>query len=79
MLTVPRVDEVLAARYTNERFVKVMPLSDVGSLDTAGYFDVQGCNDTNRCELFVFAGASAAILLARLDNLGKGASLRSSR
>jgi N-acetyl-gamma-glutamyl-phosphate reductase len=69
-----RLHEALASRYANERFVKVMPLSDASSVNTAGYFDVQACNDTNRCELFVFAGASAAILLARLDNLGKGAS-----
>ena len=68
-----RIHEVLIARYAAEPFVKVMPLSDVEALDK-GYFDVQGCNDTNRCELFVFAHESAAILLARLDNLGKGAS-----
>jgi N-acetyl-gamma-glutamyl-phosphate reductase len=50
-----------------------MPLSDLAALDD-GYFDVQGCNDTNRCEVFVFAGDGRAVLLARLDNLGKGAS-----
>jgi N-acetyl-gamma-glutamyl-phosphate reductase len=65
--------DVLRARYADERFVKTMPLSDVAALDS-GYFDVQACNDTNRCELFVFGSADQAILLARLDNLGKGAS-----
>jgi len=65
--------EVLRERYADERFIKTMPLSDVAALD-AGYFDVQACNDTNRCELFVFGSADQAILLARLDNLGKGAS-----
>jgi N-acetyl-gamma-glutamyl-phosphate reductase len=68
-----RLHDVLSERYADERFVKTMPLSDTAALD-AGYFDVQGCNDTNRCELFVFAGSDQAILLARLDNLGKGAS-----
>ena len=68
-----RIHEALRAHYANERFVKTMPLSDVAALD-AGYFDVQACNDTNRCELFVFASEDRAILLARLDNLGKGAS-----
>jgi N-acetyl-gamma-glutamyl-phosphate reductase len=63
----------LSAHYSGERFVKVMPLSDTAALDS-GYFDVQACNDTNRCELFVFANDRQAILLARLDNLGKGAS-----
>jgi N-acetyl-gamma-glutamyl-phosphate reductase len=68
-----RVQQVLSERYANERFVKTMPLSDLAALDD-GYFDVQGCNDTNRCEVFVFAGDGRAVLLARLDNLGKGAS-----
>jgi N-acetyl-gamma-glutamyl-phosphate reductase len=35
---------------------------------------VQACNDTNRVDLFVFANATQALLVARLDNLGKGAS-----
>jgi N-acetyl-gamma-glutamyl-phosphate reductase len=69
----PRIYQTLVDRYANERFIKVMPLSPVEALD-GGCFDVQACNDTNRCELFVFAGDSGAILLARLDNLGKGAS-----
>jgi N-acetyl-gamma-glutamyl-phosphate reductase len=63
----------LAERYADERFVKVMPLSDASTLQ-AGYFDVTACNDSNRAELFVFAGEGQALLLARLDNLGKGAS-----
>ena len=50
-----------------------MPFADASVLDE-GYFDVQACNDTNRCELFVFASGDQAILMARLDNLGKGAS-----
>jgi len=68
-----QLHDALAQRYANERFVKVMPFADASLLD-AGYFDVQACNDTNRCELFVFANADQAILMARLDNLGKGAS-----
>ncbi len=63
----------LAERYAGERFVKVMPLSDPAVLED-GFFDVQACNDSNRCELFVFAGEQQAVLLSRLDNLGKGAS-----
>jgi N-acetyl-gamma-glutamyl-phosphate reductase len=67
------VHTALSQRYADERFVKTMPLSDTAALE-AGYFDIQACNDSNRCELFVFAGEGQAILLARLDNLGKGAS-----
>ena len=35
---------------------------------------MQACNDSNRCELFVFANDHQVLLLSRLDNLGKGAS-----
>jgi N-acetyl-gamma-glutamyl-phosphate reductase len=35
---------------------------------------VQANNDSNRADLFVFAGDGQALLVARLDNLGKGAS-----
>jgi N-acetyl-gamma-glutamyl-phosphate reductase len=61
------------ARYAGEPFMRVMPLSDAATLED-GYFDVQACNDTNRCDVFVFADAQQALLVARLDNLGKGAS-----
>lgn len=59
--------------YAGERFVRVMPLNDPATLEAAA-FDVQGANDTNRVDLFVFANATQAILMSRLDNLGKGAS-----
>jgi N-acetyl-gamma-glutamyl-phosphate reductase len=63
----------LAARYAGEPFIRVMPLRDAEAIATA-YFDVQACNDTNRVDLFVFANDTQALLIARLDNLGKGAS-----
>ncbi len=67
------LQQALAERYAGERFVKVMPLSDPATLDE-GFFDVQACNDSNRCELFVFANEHQVLLMSRLDNLGKGAS-----
>ena len=60
-------------RYADERFIRVMPLRDPATLED-GFFDVQACNDTNRVEIFVFANDAQVILMARLDNLGKGAS-----
>jgi len=65
--------EALRQRYADERFIRVMPLRDPQVLEDA-YFDPQACNDTNRVDLFVFASDTQALLLARLDNLGKGAS-----
>ncbi len=63
----------LHTRYAGERFVRVRPLSDPATLED-GFFDVQACNDSNFVDLFVFANDEQAVLLARLDNLGKGAS-----
>ena len=63
----------LQQRYAGERFIRVMPLRDEATL-ASGFFDVQGCNDTNRVDLFVFGSDTQVLLMARLDNLGKGAS-----
>jgi N-acetyl-gamma-glutamyl-phosphate reductase len=72
--TTPEVlHAVLRHRYEGERFIRVLPLRDPAAL-AEGYFDVQAANDTNRVDIFVFANDTQAILMARLDNLGKGAS-----
>jgi N-acetyl-gamma-glutamyl-phosphate reductase len=67
------VHEILATRYAGERFVRVMPARDADTL-ADGFFDVQACNDTNRVDLCVFGSETQAVVIARLDNLGKGAS-----
>lgn len=65
--------EALAARYDNEVFVQVEPLSDPSESDEVT-FDPQALNDTNRISLRVLPHASGhVVLMARLDNLGKGA------
>jgi N-acetyl-gamma-glutamyl-phosphate reductase len=63
----------LTETYAAERFVRVLPFGDESVLDM-GFFDVQACNDTNRCDIAVFGHADQAVVMARLDNLGKGAS-----
>ena len=67
------VHAAFTERYADERFIRVMPLRDPATL-AEGFFDVQACNDTNRVDIFVFANETQIILMARLDNLGKGAS-----
>ncbi|MCU7374737.1 N-acetyl-gamma-glutamyl-phosphate reductase [Paucibacter sp. O1-1] len=67
------IQQALAAHYEGERFIRVMPLRDAATLE-AGFFDVQACNDTNRVDLFVFGSDTQVLVMARLDNLGKGAS-----
>ena len=67
------VRDMLAEYYNNEPFVRVMPFDAESNLDD-GFFDVQACNDTNRVDIFVFGNDERFVTVARLDNLGKGAS-----
>jgi N-acetyl-gamma-glutamyl-phosphate reductase len=66
--------EALEARYRDEPFVRLHPLAEPGASDEHT-FDPTACNDTNRIELHVVPHSSGHVLLvAVLDNLGKGAS-----
>jgi N-acetyl-gamma-glutamyl-phosphate reductase len=65
--------DALATRYEKEIFVELEPLTDASDADEFT-FDPQAFNDTNRISLRVLPHQSGHILLvARLDNLGKGA------
>jgi N-acetyl-gamma-glutamyl-phosphate reductase len=65
---------VLAKHYAGSSYVSVMPLDNPAS--KSGRLEPEALNDTNRLELYVFASDKhrQAVLVARLDNLGKGAS-----
>ncbi len=60
----------LAARYDGAALVRVLPP------DPSGKLEPEALNGTDRLELFVYANEARrqAVLVARLDNLGKGAS-----
>jgi N-acetyl-gamma-glutamyl-phosphate reductase len=64
----------LSQRYAGSRYVSVMPLESEAA--KSGKLEPEALNDSNRLELYVFAGDKyrQAVLVARLDNLGKGAS-----
>ncbi|MGO4761440.1 N-acetyl-gamma-glutamyl-phosphate reductase [Cupriavidus sp. 2KB_3] len=64
--------DIYRKHYEGEQFVRVHPFNSDANLD-GGFFDVQASNDTNRVDLFVFGNAERLNLVARLDNLGKGA------
>jgi N-acetyl-gamma-glutamyl-phosphate reductase len=65
--------DTLAARYEKEPFVELEPSTDASEANEST-FDPQQWNDTNKISLRVLAHPSGHILLmARLDNLGKGA------
>ena len=67
------VQALYAEYYAGEAFVRVAPFDADDNLD-AGFFDVQANNETNRVDLFVFGNDERFVTVARLDNLGKGAS-----
>ncbi len=64
----------LEARYAGQRFVNVLPLIENAGATTV--LDPETLNGTNRLEIMVFSNAKKqqALLVARADNLGKGAS-----
>ena len=66
-----QLQAALAAAYEGERFVKVATLAEC---DAMTGLEPEACNGTNRLELFVFGSDEEVRLVARLDNLGKGAS-----
>ena len=68
--TAAQIQKVLTQHYAGSQWVTVEDAPDSGKLDALGL------NDTNKMELRVFANEAYrhAVLIARLDNLGKGAS-----
>jgi N-acetyl-gamma-glutamyl-phosphate reductase len=64
----------LAKRYAGSKYVSVMPFDNAAS--RSGKLEPEALNETNMLELYVFASDKhhQAVLVARLDNLGKGAS-----
>src|SRR3954467_468174 len=64
----------LAKRYAGSTYVSVMPLENAAT--KSGRLEPEALNETNMLELYVFANENyrQALLVARLDNLGKGAS-----
>ncbi|MEM6452035.1 MAG: N-acetyl-gamma-glutamyl-phosphate reductase [Cyanobacteria bacterium P01_D01_bin.105] len=71
-----QIHDVLSAHYKGEPFVKVMPYGDGSTLRGGNFLEAKTANGTNEVQLFVFANdkTKEALLVARLDNLGKGAS-----
>ena len=67
------VHQALTERYQGERFVKVLPLDSDAVLD-GGFLDPMACNGSNRLDLIVFGNDDQLLVVARFDNLGKGAS-----
>ncbi|WP_293910665.1 N-acetyl-gamma-glutamyl-phosphate reductase [Deinococcus sp.] len=69
-VTVSDLRNALSQHYAGQRFVSVIP-----EAENPAILGPEALNGSNRLELFVYGGADGqALLVARLDNLGKGAS-----
>jgi N-acetyl-gamma-glutamyl-phosphate reductase len=68
--------EAIAQYYQSEKFVQVIPLGESTLLREGTFLDATAMNGTNFVQVFVFANDTTkeVLLVARLDNLGKGAS-----
>jgi N-acetyl-gamma-glutamyl-phosphate reductase len=68
------LEAALAERFAGSEFVSVVPSSDKSV--SGGKLEPEALNDTNRLELRVYGNEARkqAVLVAKLDNLGKGAS-----
>lgn len=73
--------EALTNHYKDSKFVEVMPLGESGVkeanlLERGAFLRPDTLANTNKMQMFVFANdeEETAVLCARLDNLGKGAS-----
>jgi len=75
------IHETISKHYEGSEFISVMPygetaVKEADLLERGTFLRPDTLTDTNKMELFVFANddTDQAVLCARLDNLGKGAS-----
>ncbi|MCL1936216.1 MAG: N-acetyl-gamma-glutamyl-phosphate reductase [Defluviitaleaceae bacterium] len=71
--TVNEIWAALARHYNDSRFISVKHFA-AESHTTDGFLNPTLCNETNNMDIFVFGHDEQMSLIARLDNLGKGAS-----
>jgi N-acetyl-gamma-glutamyl-phosphate reductase len=72
--TAETIWDALSERYADEKFVNVVPLG-AAERQAEPAFDPRACDGTNRIDISVVPNALGHVLIvAQLDNLGKGAS-----
>lgn len=72
-ITPKELVQLYKSYYGNEQFITVHEVNDATGLVDGG-FNVQGCNNTNMLDLFIYGNDEQFHIISRLDNLGKGAS-----
>jgi N-acetyl-gamma-glutamyl-phosphate reductase len=70
------IHQAIAQYYQGEKFVQVAPFNNPSLLRDGTFLDATAVNGSNIVQVFIFANDNTqeALLVARLDNLGKGAS-----
>jgi len=68
--------KALKEHYAGSKFITVKEMGNADDLERGAFLRPDSLTNTNKMELFVFANddTGQAVLCARLDNLGKGAS-----
>jgi N-acetyl-gamma-glutamyl-phosphate reductase len=67
------VQKIIADYYAGEPFINVLPV-DLDATTDGGFYNVEANNNTNRVDIAIFGNSERMLVMARLDNLGKGAS-----
>jgi len=67
-----RIHDAWSQVFANEPCIKVFPINDTTELES-GMLNPEANNYSNRLDLFLFESEQHCLLMARLDNLGKGA------
>lgn len=70
--SVENIHQLISNQYATEPCINVMPLNYDAELQD-GFLNPQAANGTNRVDVFVYGHDDQIMLVARLDNLGKGA------
>lgn len=68
------VQQILAAHYQGRKFITVAPFGGAQTLTTPGFIEANAHVGTNNLEILTFGDGEYTMLVARFDNLGKGAS-----
>ncbi len=71
--SVEKIHAFIADYYSNEKFIKVMPLGTEKEFPNS-FIGATRVNDTNNLEIYVTGNEEQIMLVSVLDNLGKGSS-----
>ena len=72
--TAEDMHNILSQYYNSEHFISVAQFGGVNALANPGFIESNAFVGTNELEILVFSDSEQMLIIARFDNLGKGAS-----